>query len=160
MTNPISPSARTAARAAAERLKTEYGPGLPADVETVLRAQGTIRRPDHYLDPIALGSLIVTIATLAWTVYADQRKKTPEPSPDEITHHVLNELHNHGITSKQETEHIIKIVVIETIKADQNPDTRRSRYSKRLAGRCLQVWSRLFARWKGRGGPDSNGVDR
>jgi hypothetical protein len=152
MTNPISPTARTAARAAAERLAEEYGPGLPAEVETVLRAQGTARRPDHYLDPVALGSLIVAIATLVWTVYSDQRKKTPEPSPHEITRHVLNDLNNHGITRKQETEHIIKIVVIEVIEADQNPDTLRSRHGKRLAERGLRVWSRLIDRCRGRDG--------
>jgi hypothetical protein len=42
---------------------------------------GTGQRPDRYLDPISLASLIVAIATLAWTIYNDQRKHTPNPPP-------------------------------------------------------------------------------
>ncbi len=36
-------------------------------------------RPQQYVDPVAIGSLIVAIATLAWTIYKDQTKTTPEP---------------------------------------------------------------------------------
>ena len=87
MTNPISATARTAARAAAEQLGAEYGPGLAAEVEAALHAQGTVQRPDQYLDPVAVGSLIVAAATLAWDIYSKRRKRTAEPSSDNAIGH-------------------------------------------------------------------------
>jgi len=61
MTDPIT----AAARAAAAHLAAEYGPDLAADVEAALHSPGTTQRPSQYFDPVSLGSLIVTIATLA-----------------------------------------------------------------------------------------------
>jgi hypothetical protein len=55
-------------RAAAHRLVAEHGPGLVTDVEAALHARGSAQRPEQYLDPVSLGSLIVSVATLAWTV--------------------------------------------------------------------------------------------
>jgi len=66
MTDPIA--------AAAHRLAAEHGPGLPAEVEAALHTRDAGQRPGQYLDPISLGTLIVAIATLAWTIYTDQRK--------------------------------------------------------------------------------------
>lgn len=31
-------------------------------------------------DPVSLASLIVAVATLAWTIYNDQRTRTPDPA--------------------------------------------------------------------------------
>ncbi len=67
------------AQAAARRLTPEYGPRLQSEVEAALYARDAERRPDQYLDPVTLGSLIVSTATLAWTIYNDLRKKAPEP---------------------------------------------------------------------------------
>ena len=117
MTDPIT----AAARATAERLAAEYGPGLAADVEAALHARGTAQRPGQYLDPVSLGSLIVAIATLAWTIYSDQRKKTPEPSPGVVARHVRAELRKHSSTSQQETDRITEIVVTEIIQAARDP---------------------------------------
>jgi hypothetical protein len=75
MTDPVS----TGARAAAERLTPDFGPGLAADVEAALHTRGSQQRPEQYFDPISLGALIVSIATLAWTIYTDLKKKTPQP---------------------------------------------------------------------------------
>ncbi len=113
MTDPIT----TAARAAAEHLTAEYGPGLAADVEAALHAQETATRPGQYFDPVSVGSLIVAIATLAWTVYSDQRKKTPEPSPDLVARHVRVELRKHTRASQQEAGRITEIIVTEVIQA-------------------------------------------
>ena len=79
MTDP----AADAARAAAAILVSDLGPNLPAEVEAALAARGTGQRPDRYLDPISLASLIVAIATLAWTIYNDRRKQTPGPPPSD-----------------------------------------------------------------------------
>src|ERR1039458_7519647 len=107
MTDPIT----AAARATAERLAAEYGPSLAADVDAALHARQTAQRRSQYLDPVSLGALIVAIATLAWTIYSDQRKKTPEPSPGMVARHVRVELRKHGDTSQQDTDHITEIVV-------------------------------------------------
>ncbi|MGO9724434.1 MAG: hypothetical protein ACLPN6_03510 [Streptosporangiaceae bacterium] len=102
-----------AARAAAAQLAPEYGPGLAADVEAALHSQETTQRPSQYLDPISLGSLIVAIATLAWTVYSDLRKNTPEPSTRVVARRVRTELREHSSTSEPEADRIIEIVVTE-----------------------------------------------
>jgi uncharacterized membrane protein YebE (DUF533 family) len=119
MTDAIS----AAARAAAGHLAAEYGPGLAADVEAALHAREIAQRPAQYLDPVSLGSLIVAIATLAWTIYADQRKKTPEPPPGPVARHVRAELRQHSssTTSQQETDRITEIVVTEIIQAARDP---------------------------------------
>src|SRR6266487_7181715 len=107
MTDPIA----VAARATAGQLAAEYGPGLAADVDAALHAQDTAQRPGQYLDPVSLGSLIVAIATLAWTVYSDLREKTSDPSPGVVARHVRIELRRHNDTSQQETDRITDIVV-------------------------------------------------
>jgi hypothetical protein len=75
MTDP----AAAAARAAATILAPDLGPSLPAEVEAALAARDSQQRPGRYLDPVSLASLIVSIATLAWTIYNDQRHRTPDP---------------------------------------------------------------------------------
>jgi hypothetical protein len=77
MTDPIA----AAARAAAHRLAAEHGPGLAADVEAALHTRDADQRPGQYLDPVSLGTLIVAIATLAWTIYTDKRKQHPTRRP-------------------------------------------------------------------------------
>ena len=64
-----------------------------------------------------LGSLIVSITTLAWTIYADLRKKTTEPRPEEVARQVRIELHDESTASQHETDHITEIIVTEIIQA-------------------------------------------
>jgi hypothetical protein len=64
MTDPVA----HIARAAAAHLAAEHGPALPVDVEAALHARGSTPGPERYLDPVALGALIVS---LAWTIYTD-----------------------------------------------------------------------------------------
>lgn len=112
MTDPIA----AAAHAAAQQLTASYGPGLLADVEVALHARDTQERPVQYLDPISLATLIVAVATLAWTIYADQRKNTPAPSPDAIARAVRVELRTHSNADPAQQEKITSIVVTEIIK--------------------------------------------
>src|SRR5262249_28865958 len=84
----VTDPAPRAARAAAAILATDHGPALPAQVEAALAARDTAQRPDQYLDPVSIASLIVSIATLAWTIYNDQRNHTPDPKPDAIARQV------------------------------------------------------------------------
>ena len=112
MTDPVS----DAARAAAERLTPDYGPGLAADVEAALHARGSAQRPERYFDPISLGALIVSIATLAWTVYSDLRKKTSSPAPDVVARTVRVELRKQAGDAAPPGQ-ITEVVVTEVIKA-------------------------------------------
>lgn len=75
---------RYAARATARRLAPHYGAELKAQVEAALRASEGGESPDQFtLDPVALGSLIVSAASLAWTVYTDLRSRAPKPPGEE-----------------------------------------------------------------------------
>src|SRR5215472_5694711 len=81
---PMADPIAEAARAAAVRLAGEHGAGLAADVETALAARGAGQRPGQYIDPVSIGGLIVAIATLAWTIYSDRRKRSAEPPPPAV----------------------------------------------------------------------------
>jgi len=112
MTDPVADGAR----AAAERLAAEFGPGLAADVEAALYTRGQERRPERYLDPVSLGSLVVSIASLAWTVYTGLKQKTPSPPPDVVARSVRVELRNHGEAAASPGQ-VVDVVVTEVIKA-------------------------------------------
>lgn len=99
------------ARAAARRLATDHGPEVEAQVEAALYARST----KQYFDPIALGSLIVSVATLAWTVYTDLRKKTPQPPRDTIAELVRAELNSDDLPPA-DLDKIIDLVVEEMTK--------------------------------------------
>jgi hypothetical protein len=117
MKDPIADGAR----AAAERLTSEYGPGLTADVETALHTRGLEERPERYFDPITLGALIVSIATLGWTIYTDLRKKAPHPAPDVVARTVRVELRKRGDTAPA-SQDVTDVVVTEVIKAADDTD--------------------------------------
>jgi hypothetical protein len=105
-TEPIA----AAARAAARNLITEYGPALEADVEAVMHAADE-QRPGQYIDPVSVASLIVAIATLAWTIYNDHREHTPEP--ELIERRVRIEVGQHTDANPQEVSRITEIVVTQ-----------------------------------------------
>jgi hypothetical protein len=116
MTDPVE----VGARAAAARLVADTGTKLPADVERALADRDKIQPPDQYLDPISLGALIVSVASLAWTIYKDLRKQTPSPSPEVIARTVRVQLEAppQGLDSDQR-DRIIDITVEETINASE-----------------------------------------
>jgi hypothetical protein len=116
MTDPVE----AAARAAAVRLVDDTIPTLPADVERALASRDRPQNPDQYFDPISLGALIVSVASLAWTVYKDLRKKTPSPSPDVVARTVRVQLDNPQELDSQRRDQIINITVQETIKAAES----------------------------------------
>jgi hypothetical protein len=112
-------------RAAARRLATPHNPHLATDVEAALHTRQTTTRPDQYLDPISLGALIVSIASLAWTVYNDLKKQTPTPHRDVITRHVLIRLDQiqtpTQALSPTDRDRYIDITIEETLNAAQDP---------------------------------------
>jgi hypothetical protein len=117
MTDPIAASAR----ATAQTLIPKYGPGLALDVEAALHARRSAQPPEQFLDPVSLGSLIVSIATLAWTIYADLKKGTPDPKKDDVAHAVQDELEARGDTDPTAHAQMIDVVVTEIIKAANDP---------------------------------------
>ena len=117
MTDP----AGDAARSAAMILAPDLGPNVPAEVEAALAARGTQQRPDRYLDPVSMGSLIVSIATLAWTIYNDLRKHTPEPPPSIIARQVRITLRDQDTHLPPGTERITEVVATEIIRQGTPP---------------------------------------
>jgi hypothetical protein len=117
MMDPVA----TAARAVAEHLATDYGPRLAAEVEVALYNRHTARKPDQYIDPVSLGTLIVAIATLAWTIYSDLRRKSSRPTSEEVSRRVLNEFRKEG-ASRLDTERVAEIVVTEIFLVTRDPD--------------------------------------
>jgi hypothetical protein len=103
------------------------------DVEAALH-DAERRRPEQYLDPISLGGLIVSIATLAWTAYNDLKNRTPKPDSEAIARKIRVELPNPHATSSapiprsraicsatrgcraHQRDHIIDVVITETIR--------------------------------------------
>ncbi len=102
------------ARAAAQRLAPEYGPRLAVDVEAALYARGSERGPEQYVDPVALGSLIVSIATLAWTIYSDLRKKAPAATKEVAARTMRVELRRYG-DATPESDKVTEVVVAEIV---------------------------------------------
>ena len=113
MTDPIADSAR----AAAGRLDSEYGPGLISEVEAALDPGKSVQ----YFDPVSVGALIVSIATLAWTIYNDLKKTKTSPTLDVVARSIHVEIRNWGDLSPTSLEQITDIVVTEIINADNEP---------------------------------------
>jgi hypothetical protein len=111
-----------AARSAAAILAPDLGSALPAEVEAALAARDTGQRPGRYLDPVSLASLIVSVATLAWTIYNDQRNRHhADPPPDTIARQVRITLREQDTTLPPDTEHITEIVAAEIIRQARPP---------------------------------------
>jgi hypothetical protein len=106
-----------AARATAQRLTACHSPGLAVEVEAALSAEGTDRDSWQYVDPVSVGALIVSVATLAWTVYADTRKRTSHPSPDVIIQQVRAEFREYEGPGVDDLTNITRVVVTEIVQA-------------------------------------------
>ena len=118
MTDP----AADAARSAAAILAPDLGPSLPAEVEAALHTRDAGQRPGQYLDPVSLGTLIVAIATLAWTIYNDRRKQTPDPPPDSIARQVRITLRDQDTVLPPGTERITEVVATEITRQAKPPE--------------------------------------
>jgi hypothetical protein len=114
-------TAADAARSAAAILAPDLGANLPAEVEAALAARGTQQRPDRYLDPVSLAGLIVAIATLAWNIYNDQRKHTPDPPADAIARQVRITLREQDTATPAGTDRITDVVVTEITRQASPP---------------------------------------
>jgi hypothetical protein len=102
--------------AAARQLAAEFRlPRLPLDVEAAIRSGGALERPGQFVDPVALGSLVVSVAGLAWQVYRDKKKEGSKLTRDTLTRIVRVQRRESSDLSGAE-EKIIEIVAAEVIK--------------------------------------------
>ncbi|WP_432198590.1 hypothetical protein [Streptomyces sp. bgisy027] len=109
---------RRAARATARRLAVDFGSELKTQVETALDARDSDRRSEQYaVDPISLGSLIVSAATLAWTVYKDRRDQSQMPTPEVTSQRIRIELPTSDSIPSAQRDRVIRVVVEEIVTA-------------------------------------------
>jgi hypothetical protein len=108
--------AADAARAAAAILAPDLGPHLPGEVEAALAARDTAQHPDRYLDPVSLASLIVSIASLAWTIYNDRHTHSQEPPPESIARQVRITLRDQDLSLPPGTDRITEIIATEVTR--------------------------------------------
>jgi hypothetical protein len=123
MSDPVA----DAARAAVVILAPELGRDLPFEVEASLAVRAGARRPDSYLDVVSLGSLIVSVATLAWTIFNDQRARHKEqqqgqgPEADSIARQIRITLRDQDTVLPPDAERITEVVATEIIRYSNQP---------------------------------------
>ncbi|MYV55431.1 hypothetical protein [Streptomyces sp. SID3212] len=116
------------ARAAAQRLTTPHTPELADDVEVALAARDATHTPDQYSDPVAIGSLVVSVASLVWMVYNDIRSRSAaSATADAVARRVRQRLDQAEATpapplDPAERDRIIDITVEETLNAARAQD--------------------------------------
>src|SRR4051812_21850734 len=93
------------ARRTAAQLADEIDPRLPASVEQQLQG-GT---SGQYFDPISLGALIVSVASLAWTIYHDHRNDGRKPSPEVLARQVRVQVELPEHASVEQRDRIIEV---------------------------------------------------
>jgi len=120
MSEPVA----VAALAAAQQLQAEVRPGLVAEVEAILATGESSAAPPQYVDPVELASLIVAIASLAWAVYTDLRKRTATPSAEVVarTVRVARREQGHADTPDQ----VIEVVITEILRAAAGQENAQS----------------------------------
>ena len=108
-------------RAAGGRLADRHGQQLTLDVDAAL---GRRNDPQHrFVDPISLGGLIVSVATLAWTVYRDLKKdRGDKPSARTVTTAVRRQLEWEGDVDINEHASLIETTVETTIEAAERQE--------------------------------------
>jgi hypothetical protein len=120
MTDPVA----EAARSAAERLAPSGDPRLAVEVEAALAARDGEQRPGQY-DPTAIagvvigaGSLIVSVAQLAWSIVSERGKGKNQaaPSPEAVEREVRITMRERDVAVTAETERITEVVVAEVIR--------------------------------------------
>ena len=118
--------AAAAARSASAILAPDLGQHLPVEVEAALAARAGDQRPERFFDPVSLGALIVSIATLAWTIYNDQRNRASEakvqvPEEESVARQVRIALREQDTVLPSGTERITEVVVTEIIRQSKQP---------------------------------------
>lgn len=86
-----------------------------------MAARHAWHRPDRYLDPISLASLIVSIASLVWTIYNDWHKQHSEPPPpDTIASQIRITLREQDISLPPGIDRITEIIATEITRQNKH----------------------------------------
>ena len=80
-----------------------------------------VRPPGQFVDPVALGSLIVSIASLAWQVYCDRKKEGSRTTRYTLAKIVRVRWRESSELTGAEDK-IIEVVAAEIIKAAGDDD--------------------------------------
>jgi hypothetical protein len=121
----VSNAVAAVARAAAGEMTPRHGPRLAAAVEAAIHADGghqEQKTPGLYIDPIALGALLVAIAQFGYQVYTDRKDRGQQPTREAIAQAIRIERRKHSELTGEETE-VIDIVSAKVIEhgGDQLP---------------------------------------
>jgi hypothetical protein len=104
------------------RSRDRPAPRPAPDVEAALHSRDTQTRRDQYFDPIAIGSLIVSIASLTWTIYKDRRSQGANPPTEVVIRAVRIELDNAGRLDPAQHDPVIQTTVEQTLDAARHQD--------------------------------------
>jgi hypothetical protein len=94
-------------------------------MNTALKCYSMLRRscpPERrchdrkHIDYVSIGSLIVSAASLAWTIYADRRKDAPKPDADDLNRAIQDRTGAANSGDKMLQKKITKIVIAEIIQ--------------------------------------------
>ena len=87
-----------------------------------MAARDAAQHPDRYLDPVSLASLIVAIASLAWTIYNDRHTQKQEPPPPEsIARQVRITLREQDTALPPSADRITEIIATEITRHGKPP---------------------------------------
>jgi hypothetical protein len=108
----------TTARAAARHLSRRYGPRLELDTDAALQAHQPRAEPARrYADPVAVASLLVSVASLAWQIYSDRNSQTNKPTAQWLARTLRVEHRKQQRDISEAEEEIIEVIAVEIIKA-------------------------------------------
>jgi hypothetical protein len=111
-----SPTDRIARRAAQRLARNADLPPLVPEVERQLQA-GEADQPAERYEPVtvSLAALVVSIASLAWTIYTDLRKQTPRPDPEALKRRIRVEVDLPEQVSAADRDRVLAVIVEETL---------------------------------------------
>jgi tetratricopeptide (TPR) repeat protein len=112
MTDPVEHIAQAAATALAD-----LGPGVAFDVDLALDKRASAQLGERYLDPVSVGGLIVSVATLAWTIYNDRQAQTNRLTAETVLQLVRVQISDGGPLDPAIRERIVETVVGEAARA-------------------------------------------
>ena len=114
----MDPGLRQIACAAAARLAAIDGdPRLETDVSRQLDDAAATVPQDYELVSLAIASVVISAATLAWTIYRDLRNDRKDINPDDIARRVRVQIADqHPDLPTHDRNRIIDIVIEEIDK--------------------------------------------
>jgi hypothetical protein len=117
----MSDAVESISRASGQRLAQAMGGEIVVEIEEALRDIKPTRS-DRYVDPIALGGLIVSMAALAWTIIEDLRQRGDELKREVIVRRLLSEVEVKQSLPQSERTVVIDVIADEALRAAYGDD--------------------------------------